>query len=459
MIFSELRYAPALFRKPYVLGYWLLTAWSAWLAAVILALTVPTVITKEIDERLKKQYPIITEKKYLGLVKKTREDPKLAVEMAKARKQLKYGSFGIVGFLFLLHIPFALRGAGRLSARNEADGDRLSGKDGPTAIGLYKKALGFSVYPERSAAINEKIRLVGSGSNLTPQQEGTVMLTADGTMNMAGQTSYIGQKQRYRLVEALGHGAMGSVHRAMDTVLERSVAVKELLPNLSADADLVSRFRQEAKVLALLDHPNIVRIYDFIEETGRIWIIMELVDGGELAAVLKDRGPLSAAETAKFALPLAQAMEYAHSKGVIHRDFKPANVLLTRDGTPKITDFGLAKLAESVQHTHAGTIMGTPHYMSPEQAAGKSADARSDIYAFGVVLYRMLTGRVPFDGDMASVIAQHINNEPPKPGSIVSSVPPQMDELILSMLLKDPFKRIQDMSQVVGALKTFAQDK
>jgi serine/threonine-protein kinase len=250
---------------------------------------------------------------------------------------------------------------------------------------------------------------------------------------------------------------MGVVHRAYDSVLEREVALKELMTGLAQDNESVSRFRHEAKVLAQLTHPGIIQVYDFIEEAGRIWIVMELVKGGELTDLLKEQGWIAVSVASRLGVQMAEAMAYAHARGVVHRDFKPSNVLLTPGGSPKISDFGLAKLVRSVQHTEAGILMGTPAYMSLEQAKGRTADNRSDIYSMGVVLYQMLTGRLPFEGDdFAGILAQHMNQEPIPLRSIVADIPEELEDLVLRMLHKDPARRVQDMRAVADALRAYA---
>jgi len=257
---------------------------------------------------------------------------------------------------------------------------------------------------------------------------------------------------RFALAEKLGQGATGAVFRAQDVVLGRSIALKELRLAV-ADEDSSDRFRREAKILARLNHPGIVQVYDFLEHRGRVWIAMELVEGGDLATMLRRRRKLSADKTALLGERMAKALAFAHSRDVVHRDLKPLNILLVDDETPKITDFGLAKLTGSSAHTAEGTILGTPHYMSPEQADGRQVDSRSDIYSLGCVFYHMLSGHPPFEGELASVLMQHLRRNPPPLGEASDGVPAAMDDLVLSMLAKSPADRPLDMDEVSSSLR------
>lgn len=264
---------------------------------------------------------------------------------------------------------------------------------------------------------------------------------------------------RYVIESELGRGGMGLVHRARDTVLDRAVALKELPPALRSDPALAERFRTEARVLAKLAHPGIVQIYDLVEDERGMWMAMEIVPGGSLDARLEG-GPLPVADAIELARRMAEAMAYAHAQGVVHRDFKPHNVLLAADGSPKVTDFGLAKLVQSQGPalTQAGTVLGSPAYMSPEQASGREADARSDVYALGATLYELLTGRPPFVGETASVLLQHITQPPPRPSELAPApLPEAVEALLLRMLAKEPADRPADMDAVARELDAIAR--
>lgn len=261
---------------------------------------------------------------------------------------------------------------------------------------------------------------------------------------------------RYAILGEIGRGGMGVVYRARDTLLDRTVALKALPPGFNGDGVLVDRFRQEARSLAQLVHPNIVQVYDLVQEQSRLYMAIELVPGKDLDRHIEDEGKLSVKETLRLSVEMAEALAYAHEKGVVHRDFKPQNVLLTPDGQPKVTDFGLAKRDEGPKLTMQGAVMGSPAYMSPEQSRGKSVDARTDIYAFGITLYEMLTGRTPFEGAAVEVVIKHSTQQHPPITDFALGIPDELVSLIDHMLAKDPDDRIADMTTVAGRLREIA---
>lgn len=260
----------------------------------------------------------------------------------------------------------------------------------------------------------------------------------------------------YRLEGEIARGGMGIVYRAVDTQLGRTVAIKVLHADASADADRNRRFIREAQSASALNHPNIVTIYEVGEDQGTTFIAMELVDGTPLDQVLA-RGPLPVDTALDFAVQIAGALAAAHGRGIIHRDIKPANVVITRDGRAKVLDFGLAKLIDlppteatvTSVGTAAGLIMGTAEYMSPEQAEGRPVDARSDIFSFGAVLYEMLAGRRPFGGATAvGVITSILRDQPPPARTVRGDVPAAIDPILERALAKDPAARYPDATTV-----------
>jgi serine/threonine-protein kinase len=242
------------------------------------------------------------------------------------------------------------------------------------------------------------------------------------------------------------------VYRATDTVLDRTVALKSLPAELLANQDLVRRFQREAKLLAALTHPNIVGVYDLVSQDGQLYMAMELVRGRDLSALLEERGRLSEAEAVDIALQCARALSHAHGEGIIHRDFKPDNVLLTADGTAKVTDFGIAKSQSGPRMTQTGALMGTPYYMSPEQSSGSEVDARTDLYALGATLYELLSGGPPFVGNTGQILIQHISEEPAPLQERAPDVSAELTALVHALFEKDREQRPRDMNEVVARL-------
>jgi eukaryotic-like serine/threonine-protein kinase len=256
--------------------------------------------------------------------------------------------------------------------------------------------------------------------------------------------------QRYTLTGRIAVGGMGEVWAATDTVLDRTVAVKLLNPGLSQESDFVERFRAEARHTAALQHPNIATVFDYGEDDGTAYLVMELVPGQPLIQIIAERAPLSAQETAAILIQAATALAAAHEGGVVHRDVKPANILITPDGTVKLTDFGISRTVDSVPLTQTGQVLGTAQYLSPEQALGQSATAASDIYALGVVGHEMLTGERPFDtGSVVSTALAHVNNPPPL---LPDTVPVGLRDVINAAMAKDPSDRPASAADMAHAL-------
>jgi serine/threonine protein kinase/Tfp pilus assembly protein PilF len=259
----------------------------------------------------------------------------------------------------------------------------------------------------------------------------------------------------YEIVEKLGGGGMGVVYKARDLKLERFVALKFLPLELGSDEIEKTRFINEAKTASSLDHPNICTIHEIAEtERGQLFIVMTCYEGESLKKKIK-HGPLKVEEAVDIALQVARGLAKAHEHGIVHRDIKPANIMLTGDGIIKIVDFGLAKLLALPGLTRTGTTLGTASYMSPEQARGKETDQRTDIWSLGVVVYEMLTGRLPFGGDYESAVIYGILNEEPAPlGLLRSEISADLERAVMKALRKEPEKRYQSMQEMIAALQS-----
>ena len=259
---------------------------------------------------------------------------------------------------------------------------------------------------------------------------------------------------RYELFERIGEGGMSVVYKAKDKLLNRFVAIKILKPEFINDHKFIDSFRRESQAAASLSHPNIVNIYDVGREGNIHYIVMELIEGKTLSDYIKEQGPMSYPKVIALSKQIAAALSFAHKNHIIHRDVKPHNVMITPNGTAKITDFGIAKAVNAatiVDNTDG--IIGSVHYFSPEQARGGYVDEKSDIYSLGIVMYEMLTGKVPFDGDNPVNIAlMHINGEMVPPSKIVDGVPPALEHIILKCTDKYPVNRFASADELIEAL-------
>ncbi|MBP2650040.1 MAG: prkC [Firmicutes bacterium] len=259
---------------------------------------------------------------------------------------------------------------------------------------------------------------------------------------------------RYTILERIGGGGMADVYRAHDTLLDRSVAVKVLRSQFTDDADFVARFRREAQAAARLSHPNIVNIYDVGRDGDADYIIMEYISGETLKERIDRDGPLPVEMAVRFALEIAEALEHAHQNNLVHCDIKSHNILTTRAGRMKVTDFGIARAVTQATMTQTSTIIGSVHYFSPEQAKGSAVSAKSDIYSLGVVLFEMLTGQVPFNGETPiSIALKHLQEQPPMPSSLNPAVPPLLEAIVLKAMAKAPEQRFEDISEMIADLK------
>jgi len=261
---------------------------------------------------------------------------------------------------------------------------------------------------------------------------------------------YLGQ--RYEIISRIGSGGMADVYKAMDHKLNRYVAIKVLKREFREDSKFVSKFRVEAQSAAGLAHPNIVNVYDVGEEQGIPYMVMELVEGITLKDYIEKRGQLTAKEAISIAIQVSNGIEAAHKNHIVHRDIKPQNIIISREGKVKVTDFGIARAASS--NTISSNAMGSVHYTSPEQARGGYSDAKSDIYSLGITMYEMLAGRVPFDGDSTVTIAiKHIQEEMVPPSHYAPDIPHSLEQIILKCCQKSPDRRYANMGELIGDLK------
>jgi len=264
---------------------------------------------------------------------------------------------------------------------------------------------------------------------------------------------------RYRIEAVLGRGGMGTVYRARDTELDETVAIKTLRPELVVDDESRERFKDEIRLTRRITHRNVVRTHDFGEAKGIWYITMEFVEGLTVRQLLDARGTLGVESALAIGSQLAESLGVAHATGVIHRDIKPQNLLLDPEGVLKVMDFGVARLATgtAARHTQAGLIVGTPAYMSPEQLTGEEVDARSDLYSVGVVLFELLTGRLPLEGaTVMALFAKVLSEDPPRPGSVVTGVPPALDDLVAQLLAKRPEDRVGSATILLERLQALA---
>lgn len=258
---------------------------------------------------------------------------------------------------------------------------------------------------------------------------------------------------RYEIVEKIGGGGMALVYKAKCNLLNRYVAIKVLRPEFVNDKDLLDKFRKESQAAASLSHPNIVNVYDVGEEDGVYYIVMEYVDGKTLKELIKEKGKLSKDEILDFTRQIALALKHAHSNHIVHRDIKPHNILVTEDNRAKVTDFGIALAATSSTITNTGSIIGSVHYFSPEQARGGYTDEKSDLYSLGIVMYEMATGRVPFEGDAPITIAlKHIQEKPEPPSKYNTSISKGLEAIIVKLIQKEQSARYSNASALIEDL-------
>lgn len=264
---------------------------------------------------------------------------------------------------------------------------------------------------------------------------------------------------RYEITELIGVGGMADVYKAVDVMENRIVAVKILKPEFSGNEEFLRRFRNESKAIALLSHPNIVKIYDVGLKDEIQFIVMEYIDGITLKEFIDQQGVLRWKDALHFMTQILRALQHAHDKGIVHRDIKPQNIMLFSDGTIKVMDFGIARFSRVDGKTLSDKTIGSVHYISPEQARGDVTDERSDIYSVGVMLYEMLTGKKPFDGDNPVAIAlKHMEEDPKPPREVMPSIPEALEEIVLHAMERDPAKRYQSAAEMIKDIDRFKAD-
>ena len=268
-------------------------------------------------------------------------------------------------------------------------------------------------------------------------------------MNLIGKML----NNRYEILEKIGNGGMATVYKAKCHVLNRYVAIKILKDEFTTDSEFIKKFNTEAQSAAGLAHPNIVQIYDVCNEDNLYYIVMELIQGKTLKEIITEDGVLSWKWSVNIAIQIASALETAHKNNIIHRDIKPHNIIITEDGIAKVTDFGIAKAVSNSTITAFGTTIGSVHYFSPEHARGGFTDAKSDLYSLGIVMYEMLTGRVPFDADTpVSVALKQVQEEPVDPMNYNENIPISVNRIILKAMQKDPNLRYQNATEMLKDL-------
>jgi hypothetical protein len=433
---------PTLRRKRRAVALWLLTAHGAQIVLLVLVLFLQLGFPRVRDAALDRAIPESFSGRLTGMLG--------GESGAERRRQVAdilvtsfawIGSGSIAAIMFWIRIPEAITHSSIIARQREDRADALLNSSPTKSVMLYKSAMALACDADYEEALGLKLQRIDEQLSQGTSADAAQNQNPDGNNTVT---------ERYSITEELGRGAYGVVYRARDEVLGREVALKELPVQMTNDEFVAPRFRQEARALAKLNHPNIVQVYDFIEHRKRMWMAIELVEGGSLASFIADRGRLGVPEACRLGAGIAEAVAFAHGRGVIHRDLKPLNVLLADESTPKVADFGLAKLTEGGVDTLEGTVMGSPYYMSPEQAEAGSIGCGTDIYSLGVILYQMLSGRVPFEGEIASVLAQHIRKPPRRLRQAApdNNIPPKLEKLVMAMLAKSVDDRPPEMRDI-----------
>ena len=356
---------------------------------------------------------------------------KLKALRAQRYKQFLWGGYALAAVLALSELLLSFAFLKSAATQRVSAGDTLAHPDEVTLVVPLPAVDGLErtqvLAPGASADVTQVL------SRLEP--------------GVAPSSEFIGNG-RYHLDFVLGKGGAGLVYKAFDTRLQRAVAVKQLMVLDDGEGDFVRRFEQEARTLAALSHPHIVAVHDFVVERGQFWMVQELLTGGDLKALIRQRHFLLPQDALSITRDIASALGHAHGKQIVHRDIKPENIMRAEDGRWKLTDFGIAKQQSSDIKTQFGLVIGSLAYLSPEQAAGAPVDGRSDIYSLGISLHEMLTGELPFKGDIRQVLAQHVTQGLP----VLEHVSAQVNGLLQRMTAKAPEDRFPDCGALLNAI-------
>ena len=272
---------------------------------------------------------------------------------------------------------------------------------------------------------------------------------------------YVGKRLdgRYEIHELIGAGGMALVYKAYDTIEDRTVAIKILKDEFLDNDDFIRRFKNESKAIAVLSHPNIVKVYDVSFGDRIQYIVMEYIDGITLKEYISNQEELSWKEALHFTIQILKALQHAHEKGIVHRDIKPQNIMLLQDGTIKVTDFGIARFSKNETRTMTDKAIGSVHYIAPEQARGDLTDEKADIYSVGVMLYEMITGVLPFEADSAvSVAIMQMQAKPKSPREIKPNIPIGLEEITLKAMQKEKYNRFQSAQEMLNDISEFVLD-
>ncbi|MBA1145624.1 serine/threonine protein kinase [Ectothiorhodospiraceae bacterium WFHF3C12] len=448
----------ALAGHPALLREWLASSWPviAMLAALIaFGLWLLPGMAQGLADWL---FPAVSQEHLFGIIRTEEADPRNATAYRAMLWIYWLVLAGAAVVLLARSLQPTLAAAREKAHALLRDARALMEHNPERSLALLNQAMTLAAGPAVRESVKDERRNLTQW--LSTGGDGTMAASAATAIGVQiPQSRPVDDDGRYVATDELGRGAMGVVYRGRDTLLDRPVAIKALPQSTAATADLAERFRQEARAAARLTHPGIVQVYDFVASGSGNYIVLELVTGQSLERYLNANAPMAVDHALALSIPLAEALGAAHDSGIVHRDFKPGNVLLGRDERPKIADFGLAKVTGSSMATVVGSVLGSPGYMSPEQAAGAPADHRSDMYAFGIVVYHMLTGAPPFQGATASVLSQQITAAPKPLTDLRKDVPEELASTVATLLAKDADARFDTMAAVTQRLRDIAQPR